>query len=143
MNIDGSSTSVDFYYGPPASQIDYMELLTFGFDDTGGAPESNYGAMSALTNGTQVLLKRDGTEYEMFNLKNNGDVALSFQWPVGTFEGGAFLNGSKIFIGKIQFATTVTLDGDDGDRIIIRVRDDLTGLLWQRASVQVFERLVI
>jgi hypothetical protein len=142
QTIDGSSTPVDFYYGPGSGEIQYVENVTFGIDDGGGCPPDAYGAIATgLTNGTQLILEKDSTEYVLANLQNNGDIALTFNYAVGFFENGKFLAMANGFFGKMVFATNIELDGDNSDKIIVRVRDNLTGLLFQRVNVQVFSRL--
>jgi len=140
MAVNGSVTPVDFIFAPGAGETFYMEFITFGIDDTGNTDPDKYGAIGGgLTNGTQVILDQNTVEHEIVNLKNNGDIIESFNFAVGSFANGGFANFSNGFVAKMVFATNITLKGDDSDQMIIRVRDNLTGLTWHRATIQVWE----
>jgi hypothetical protein len=141
QTVDGSSTPVNFDYAPSAGEVFYIEHIIFGLDDTGGADSEKYGARTALTNGTQLIFKLDGTEYIASTMKNNGDILLTFNFSIGFFENGSFGAFTNGFAAKFQMATNITLNGDDGDLVRIKVRDDLTGLTFQRAACQVWRQL--
>lgn len=141
MNVDGSVTPQYFDVAPPAGEIWYAENLTIGGDDTGGTPPENFWADTALSNGLKLDLIKDSSTYEIVNLKNNGDVLGTFNFSVGSFEGGGFLNFSKGFAGKQVFATAIALNGDNNDKFRVTVRDDLTGLLFLRMYTQIWNRL--
>jgi len=142
MSVDGSVTPVDFEFAPGPGEVFYLEFITFGLDDTGNTDPDKYGAIAGgLTNGTQVILDQNTTEYEIVNLQNNGDIITSFNFAVAQFESGGFGNFSKGFVAKMVFATNITLKGDDNDKVIVRVRDDLSGLTWHRSSIQIWEEL--
>lgn len=142
QNVDGSSTPQLFTIAPPAGEIWYCEHITFGLDDGGGCPPTSYGAItSGLTNGVKVDLIKDSSTYEIVNLKNNGDVSLAFNFAVGTFENGKYMALANGFLAKMVFATNLGLDGDTSDKLQITIRDDLTGLTFQRASGQIWKRI--
>lgn len=143
MNVNGSVTPQIFTIAPPAGEIWYCEHCTFGLDDGGGCPMTAYGAIAGgITNGVKFDLIKDTTTYEIRNLKNNGDVSLAFNFAVGTFENGKFGALANGFLAKMVFATNLGLDGDAGDKLQVTIRDDLTGLTFQRMSCQIWRRIV-
>ncbi len=139
MNVDGSSTPKVFTVAPQSGYIWYCEHLTFGIDDGGTCPPSNYGALSELTNGVLIELVRGTSEIQIANLRNNGDIALCFNHSVGFFENGKFMATSNGFFGKLVFATCIALDGTNGDKFRVTIRDNLSSLTFQRMSAQVWE----
>lgn len=136
MTVNGSSTPIDFKVSPQSNETYYIEHMTFGLDDGGTCPPNFYGGLPGLTNGTQIILKRGGVEYELINLKNNGDIALTFNYSVGFFENGKYMAFTNGFMGKFVFVTNLGLVGESGDEMIIRIRDNLTSLSFQRAALQ-------
>lgn len=130
MTVDGSTTSVDFVVGPPSGQIWVVTNLGITIRDNGANDDSKFGAiLGGLTNGLLVSQDIDGTEYDVMAYKNNLDLANGFTTAshfVGV--GTGFINDANLFTGNMNFSPGVKLIGADGDQIIGRVRDDLTGL---------------
>lgn len=141
QNIDGSVTPVEFYWGPPAGEVWFVDSIALIIDDTGNANATNYGARSGLANGVLVTQLINAATFDIVNLQNNGDIVLSFNFGIGKFDGGGFLNFSKGFGAQMIFSSPITLHGDDGDRIIMIIRDNLSGLSTQRASAQTWRVL--
>jgi hypothetical protein len=136
MNIDGSVTPQVFKFQPPAGEIWYAQSITIGLDDVGNLDPDDYGAIAGpLTSGTQVFTFTNEVETEIVNLQKNTDIALSFNFGVGTFNPGGFLDSTKVFVAKMPFPISIKLT--ENDSIGFRVRDDLTGLVWHRAMVSV------
>lgn len=138
MDVDGSVTPVNFDFAPSAGEVFYLENITFGLDDTGTATPIKYGNETALANGVEIIFHLDGSDYSVLTLKNNGDISLAFNNGVAQFEGGKFMNFTKGFIAKMDFATDITLNGDDGDYVRFVIQDDLSGLTFQRAAAQLW-----
>jgi hypothetical protein len=136
QNVNGSVTPQEFKFAPAVDEVYYLEHMTFGIDDTGSTPPNKYGAITALANGTQVILKVGGVEHLITQMKNNGDILLSFNFSVGKLDNGKFMGFANGFAGKMIYATNITLNGANGDEIKIKVQDNLTGLTFQRAAVQ-------
>lgn len=141
QNVNGSVTPVNFDFAPASGEKFYIEQLIFAIDDGGNAPPTAYGGIAGgLPNGVQVILHLNGVDYEMVNLKNNSDILMTFSESIQV-EGGSFLNFSKGFAGRVNFATNITLDGTLGDYIRMRIRDNLSKIDYQRSGIQVFQVL--
>lgn len=142
MDLDGTITPIDFEVAPPLGEVWYVEEVACGLDDVGNLGPDNYGGISGpLSNGTHFLKTLTGVEKTIRLFKKNTDIALTFNTGVGTFNPGGFLDSSKTFIGKIEFSTNIKLNGSLGDRLVMRVQDNLNGLLWHRAAAQIFRIL--
>ena len=137
MNVDGSSTSVVFEYAPPSGTEVYLDHISLAIRDNGVLNPDTFGAETSLTNGVLLQFTIDSTDYTIINLQENWQIATHFSTGgnmVG--ESNGFLNDKNIFTGNIQLtAKDITLNGTDGDKIKVTVRDDLTGLTFLRMAV--------
>lgn len=144
MAVDGSSTAVDFYVEPSEDFDAYIAVLNFQVGDAGGLRLDHFGGLgAALTNGIQIFYQtldsgsidiHEGiktnlefirTGYDTFPI---GDTTNAFR--AETQGGGAedsylpIMDLSKIF--KLQYG--IRLRKATNDRVVVRVRDNLTGL---------------
>lgn len=130
MTVNGAVTSVDFTAGPPAGQVWYVYDIGLTIRDSGANDPDRFGAISGgLTNGVLLTQKIDSTEYDYKAFKTNLEVVNCFTMSshfVGV--GSGFVNDPNLFTGNIGIAPSIRLIGDNGDKIIARVRDDLTSL---------------
>ena len=130
---DYSATPTDFYYQPPVGVTVELTKLIIHVADKGLFSFDGYGAISAgqVVNGLQVLVERLGqvvlvltdgepitdnasmshlnTDYQLVHFSNNHDSS-SVSFDVATFD------------------TPLQLHGDLGDKLILRLNDDFTGL---------------
>ena len=134
MNVDGSSTSVEFYWQVPTGRaVEIMRITIVMIDAAMGYTEFG-GFASVLTNGLKVEVKdaNNTTLIDFFDgetIKSNedfdtlsggnsiihpaaGDDALDVRWMI-----------SRAIPG------TRGLTMDSGDKISVTVQDDLTGLV--------------
>lgn len=133
MDVNGSGTAQDFTAGPGAGEIWYIQEITLFLEDPGTMDAGDFGSISGgLSNGLQLLIDVDGTEYEIANFEDNMDLETGFaRIPFTGFgEDGAngWMNEDDVFSGKWKFYPPISLVGDDDDQFIARVRDNLTGL---------------
>lgn len=128
MNGNGSVTPIDYKISVPAGEIWYLDSLSFLIIDGGSTTPTNFGALPTLTNGCQLIFKIDGNENIVHTLKTNIDLTLVFQGGGGSPSGSSWLESVDSYYGNLAMNSQVTLIGDDGDEIIFRVRDNLTGL---------------
>lgn len=144
MDVDGSSTPVNFDFAPSAGEVWYLEAVVILIVDPGGTDWDEFGSLgSELTNGVDLLIKTHGTEYTVGNHKNNADLVLCFSEngliPPGS---AAFLDDDDIFRGSKNFRHAIKLDGDLGDYVRMKVQDDLENLEAFRAYVRVWKEVV-
>lgn len=143
MVVNGSVTPVNFDVAPASGTTWYAYEITFAINDGGNAPPEQYGSLGlALANGVRFSANVEGADHEMLVLYNNADICLAFNEAVGKIDAGGFLNFGKGFVAKMRFPTPIALHGDHGDYLRVTVRDNLTGLNFQRVAASVFEALI-
>lgn len=138
MNVDGSTTTVEFEAGPGAGEKWYVFALSFYIEDPGSADSTDFGSISGgLTNGLELKIKTNGTEKTSANLTENINIVQCFSGNAGTAseESVGFLDEDDVFYGLWQFNPVVTLDGDQSDFFKFRVRDNLSGLAQLRSNI--------
>lgn len=145
MNVDGSSTSVNFIAAPPTGEIWVVDYLTLALIHVGDMEPDTWGAKAAtsLTNGLLLFSTLNTVEREMTNLKDNLDILQCFAGsravsvsPTGGADPG-FLNTVDYVSGRMEYASgkELILFGSDNDNIGFRVRDNLSDAEELRASI--------
>lgn len=130
MGVDGSLSPQDFTFGPPAGQTWYVENLQVLVIDSGTTGPNDFGAINdGVNNGFQILQEIDSVEYELGNFQNNASLSLCFaQSSFASSTQNGWYDSRNFYQGVKDFNNMITLSGDDGDQLIARVRDNLTGL---------------
>lgn len=130
-----ATTADDFYY--TATEYCYLNRLSLSIEDAGNFDADKYGNGIELTNGIQVLVELAGTEYRIdggISIKNNANWArYCFEAEVKAWGiGNTFLIAQKFFedLNGIPFVL------EAGDKFIIRLNDDFTGLIGHRFLLQ-------
>ena len=147
MRVDGSGTEVEFYI--QAGENDrYITSINFVIADE-GARLKEFGHITALTNGCALCYQRSGEEVCLSEeLKTNWDfIRMSLtQTPI------AELKVQKDVEGKIDAYTPVIdftkfmpphgikLDAGSDQKLIIKVRDNVSGVDSFNAVCYGFER---
>jgi len=141
MNVNGSGTNVNFDFTPATGSTFYLETLGIIIIDNGLMTNTNFGAITgSLNQGIQLLIRSQGTEYEETIIKDNTDLLLTFTGGVGGGMPGAtgFMNTDDFFNGKMTFERPIKLDGNQGDYIRIKVRDNLATLDMFRSIAHIW-----
>jgi len=133
------STPTDFYIAPPAGTAYSIERLIVHIEDNGTLSPDKYGALTALSNGIDVEMLRGAAVLCDFNdglpITHNGDWGRnSYDWSESSF--GA---GNNIVQVRLTFSKTgsaLYLNGNLGDKLVIRMNDNLTGLVEHYFMVQ-------
>ena len=100
MAINGSSTPVEFKAGPAGGLIWYPVGLQIAIQDLGNNTMATFGALAGgLTNGLKVFQHLNSTDYELFLLKNNSQIASVFTHS-GFFRG----SGSQFIMSQSYFS---------------------------------------
>lgn len=143
MAVNGSSTAQNFSFTPAGGEVWYFEAISLLIIDTGVTDFDEFGSLgSQLTNGLQLLVRSGGTEYEVGNFRNNAELSLCFAEHGYTPDStSAWLDENDMFMGMKTWRVPMTLDGDQGDYIRLRVRDNLTGLNTLRSTVRVWREI--
>lgn len=148
MNIDGSVNSADFYIKAIPDYDIYINSISVIIGD-GGSPALNlYGALSALTNGVEwVYFNQENADYQLHDgIKSNiefirlgaktGAVGTGVDAYLSDVSGGGT---EKSYLPTIDISETfgmpwgLRLRKGTTDKLIFRVRDNLTGLTTHNA----------
>ena len=135
QTVNGSVTPVEFAFTPGTGETWYVEEITFIISDGGAPTENTYGALTALTNGTDLKVKSAGTTITIGNMKNNMDIIMTFSdesWDPSSFM------SVKLYKGTIVFHNAFEVGDANSDYIKMIVNDDLTGLNYQRGRIKLW-----
>ena len=136
MTVNGSYTPQSFAAGPPAGQIWYITSISLIIIDSGTTDFNDFGAISCLSNGLQLLQEINSTEYELGNFQDNADMGIAFSdSPLVPAATAGWFDQNDLFLGTMVFDVPITLNGNDGDQIIFRVRDNLNGIEGLKTSI--------
>lgn len=137
QNVNGSVTPVDFIFSWPTPV--YVKQLTFSVVGLNMASIMDYFNLAGgLTNGVQFISKSGVTERPIFNVKKT--IELSHASTQGIINNYIQGNASEdIFIADMVFPFESQLGGSN--QIIIRIRDNLTSIRYQRATV-IFREII-
>lgn len=126
--VDGSSTHQDFYVeaGIDAGEIILVTRLMVQVTDTGSFDSGSYG------NGLQFFHRKNGLDLDatgILPIKLNTDWSLyAYDTRVDTFGSGPEVLSARFTFAKLNGKG---LRLNPGDRIGVRVRDDLSGIVTQ------------
>ena len=142
MNVNGSVTPVEFFVSPQgagaAIEWDVTRMI-LSMTHTSAGDDGLFGNLAALTNGNYFRIE-DGTNFNLFNAKENSDFAIEgydIAYPSRSGGGGVAGTRSRItFNGTDKRGVVFRLAADSGDKFLSSVRDDLTGLTSYRVKVQ-------
>jgi hypothetical protein len=132
LNVDGSATNQIFsvQVGSGASQSIDITRIMLHMETASAVSLAKFGDLPSLTNGI-VLRKVDGTTFNIWNVKNNGEMKnLCYDWsptlgsnPQQNVDGASF---RYTFNGPEKHGVVVRLD--PGDSLQLIIQDDLSGL---------------
>jgi hypothetical protein len=134
MNVDGSATVQTFgVRGVSASPIGVTVDITriiIHCQAASAVDLASFADISALTNGL-VLRVRDGRNFNIFNVKSNGELAaLMYDWT--PYLATNPQQGVDGFLGRLTFAGQnkigVALRLEPGEDLEFLIQDDLTGV---------------
>jgi hypothetical protein len=142
LNVNGSGTPVEFTFTPASGETWYLEALNILVRASSTPDPDEFGNVgSRLTNGMQILVKSNGTEYEIANLQDNTDISTWFNNPGMSMGMGGWLNSEDSFFGTMIFNVPLLLANSTGDYVKIKVRDNLSGVNHLFASYKVWRTI--
>lgn len=137
MAVDGSSTNQIFEIAPPSNQIWRISVWDIYIEDEKGFNITSYGSGSALTNGMLIQGTFGGVTNDLleFPIKTTSDIiSVTYDMDLKTFG-----NDNDVLVAKWNFTDAgqfVRLDGSQGDKLQVVVRDDMTFLSKQIITAQ-------
>ena len=120
MVVDGSETPADFVYTAPQTIKWYRSFVEL----TGGTQafdSQDFGNISALTNGVQLIVEKDGVETIMETWKNNMNISKTMYDFTTPYKQGEYTGRWTL---SSDIGSPITLFA--GDKIICRINDNLT-----------------
>lgn len=143
MTVNGTSGApVNFSFTPAASETWYLERLIIMLVDPGDNIPTTYGALAALTNGTRILVRSNGTEYEIANLQNNAQLYMCFAEDGNKIvENGGLFDDVDSYQGALSFKVPIAIANSTSDYIRAAVRDNLTGLQYHSVGAVIWRTI--
>lgn len=134
--VDGSSTPVNFLYTVPTGYVYYVNRIIIAIQDSGKFDAAKYGNGLVLPNGIQIgtLLATGGTvdATAQLPIKTNSDWA-SYAYDLTFHSEGA---GDDVAVASYSFQEDgLPLTISEGNAFLMRVNDNLTGIVRQHARV--------
>jgi hypothetical protein len=129
---DYSITPTNFFFAPTAGETVEVTKLMVHISDKGLFDVDGYGAIAAgLTVGVAITVERLGvTVLELTNgapIKNNADLShLNTDYRLTNFSSN--YGSSIVSLDAAAFQTSLLMHGDLGDKLIVTLNDDFTGL---------------
>ena len=137
-NITGNyATATDFYIKPPSNELYHINNLSVFMEDEKIDDSSKYGGVVALIRGLKFIVEDDEGIVKNFTpnhpIRNNGELlGAGGRGGITTFAGNSVDTLTASFG---PFSPSIDLEGGKGEKLIIRVEDDFSGLLAHRISV--------
>lgn len=133
LNVDGSVNTQTFFVGTTGMQSNLTFDITrvmIHFKTSTAVSLATFGDLPSLTNGL-VLRRMDGDIRNIFNVKNNGDIAnLAFDYDphlaTNPAQGQNGANFRYTFAGADKHGVVIRLSA--GEELQALVQDDLTSL---------------
>ena len=132
------ATATDIFIQPPSSQAYEIARLHVFIQSAGVIASGKYGDIAALTNGIKVIIEHDGNEI----LLNKAAVKTHDDWA-GLCHDSVALNygataGKAIAIRWSFWKSdaNIWLNGSTLDKLIMRLEDNLSTLVFHRFFVE-------
>ncbi len=137
LNVDGSSTPVEFLVTPTAGKIFYIHSISIVIEDN-AINFTKFGGITALTNGLDFKVTENGlSEVILANIKTNGEFY--------TFANNVILESASIDILvahiniKQSTGTSIKLIAGSSDNLKIVINDNLTSINKFQVVVRGYE----
>lgn len=140
---DYSSTSDDFIYQVPSSKIAILQRLIITIGDGSNPRPDRYGQNLIITNGMNIkLTESDDTLITYLGHSNAHPIITNANWASLCYDMSFHTVGSGD--NYVMFRWTFSKAGmplilSDGDKLVITLNDDFTGLTDHRFMVQGLE----
>jgi len=132
---DLSATPTTLFYQPPGFQKLYLTTLYIQISGATKFNQTDYGSITALTNGITFFIKIGGVELSLFAsvaFKSNSDwYAFTNHNVLTAWSGTAETLGIEISLLD-DFGMPLIIDGAQGQQLICKLHDNFTGLVNQR-----------
>jgi hypothetical protein len=143
MHVDGSSTTVPFYIGPPSGKYWDIHRMIIFIQDGGAGKVGDYGSITGgLTNGMTVHVHTGGIGgtdildlLDGETIKTNGEwISICYDVTIAQPGAGDTYVGARWTFEKS--GVPLRLSGHRNEVLIVDVNDNLTALVDHRAFIQ-------
>jgi hypothetical protein len=130
--VNGSITPVKFFIQPPSDEKHRLKRMNVHGIDGNWSNATQYGALGgALANGIRIYVENDGGIIKEYT--NDIKIKRTHDWSLlagvdSINVGGA---GADPLLVRWTFdrgCSDIVLDGANGERLVVEIADDLTGL---------------
>lgn len=139
QNVNGSITPVKFMIKPPVTEKNILKRLNLHAIDLNWNDAKVYGAIGVLPNGIRIYIENDSGIIKEYT--NNFKIKRTHDWAllagIDTVSIGSA--GADPFTVRWTFERSfsdIVIDGAHGERFVMEIPDDLTGLDDQIAVIQ-------
>ena len=136
---DAGLGQTDFILQPPVGSVFMLTRLLWSLADSGAMNSGGFGSGSALTNGIEIFKIQDATTVldvtDGLPIKTNGDwVRLCYDLDLHDFgPGNNYLSARFTFL---KSGAIISLSGNNLEKLVVRLHDDMSGLAGQFFNVQ-------
>lgn len=138
MNVDGSSTSVKFFIQPPVTEKYTLKRMNIQAIDNNFNNANLYGTLT-LANGMDIYIENDSGIIKRFT--NEFKIKRTHDWAllagIDTIDIGNAVSDPLLVRWTFEKGCSdFILDGSNTERIVVEIRDLMTGLDDQLIMVQ-------
>lgn len=140
MNIDGSTTPVNFSVNPYGNYRWDITRMMIGMVLATAGDDGKFGNLTALTKGLFMRKEDSENSQNLMNIKDNSDFRLEgydVTYPPRSGGGGDYGMAARIsYSGQDKAGVVIRLSGKTGDSYRATVRSDLLSLGKFRIKIQ-------
>ena len=138
MNVNGSSSSVKFYIQPPVTEKYRLKRMNIEVIDGNFNNSALYGTIT-LSNGMDIYVENDSGIIKRYT--NEFKIKRSRDWSLlagvdALYVGSAGADPLTVRWTFEKGCSDIILDGSNGERLVVEVRDDMEGLEDQLIMIQ-------
>jgi len=138
MAVNGSVTEQRFVIKPNAGEVIRIHRLITYVQDTGTFDTDKWGNGIVMVNGMKIELKQNGVVNDLTGI-NPIRTTGEFQAIQYDLDHKTFGQGDEYIVSRFSFSKAgqpIRLIGDNGDELVVVIRDDLSALTKQTITAQ-------
>lgn len=134
------ASAADYEVAPAAGEVYRIARVIISIKDESGMTTETFGAATALSTGIELLVKQDGVEYSLTPghlIKTNMEFG-HYCYDVQVLDYDASPTNESLLARWTftKFGAPIRLEGNAGDKIIVRTNDALNALIEHRWCFQ-------
>lgn len=135
-----TATNSGFIYAPASGTTYYLEELSCTAADNAAWAVGGFTGIAGLTNGITFGVQSKGTSFTLATVRTNEDFYNLFTQDkyYYSYSPGALQANVETVAGSWRLQNRIALDGNFGDKVEVRVRDNLSTLVGMRCSASLW-----